>query len=296
MYNLGIQAFLAVVRTQNMSRASEQLNLAQSTVSKRLTVLEQELGTILIERGKGKKSLRLTHAGEAFIELAERWQALLLETQFLPTASPNLALSIGTLDSMNYAVFPSLYQALSCHQPKINLKVVTSHSPELYDLLDRRQIDVAFTLLQREHPNIIVEKYHTEPMVGLRLATPSHSHSNLIHPHELDSNDELFVYWGPNYQIWHDQWWDPLCLGRISLDTSQLIFSFFSNAKQWTIVPLSVAKMATAEDKFSIFTLSEPPPERICYKITHKYPKASTISSLEVLAHYLNLYLPKCSS
>lgn len=289
MYHLGIEAFLAVVRTQNVSRAAEQLNLAQSTVSKRLKVLEQELGTVLIDRGKGNKTFSLTLAGEAFIDLAERWQALWRETQFLPSASANLTLSIGTLDSMNYAVFPRLYQALSQHQPKINLKVVTSHSSELYDLVEQRQVDVAYTLLCREQPNIIVEKCHVEPIVGLRKALPAESGPELIHPHDLDSNDELFVHWGPNYQIWHDQWWNPSCPGRIYLDTAQLILSFFSNSRQWAAVPFSVATTVLQKGGYSIFRFTEAPPDRICYKITHKHAKASTLASIKILDNYFRM-------
>ena len=52
MYNRGIEAFLAVIRTQNISKAAEQLNLSQTTVSKRLRVLEQEVDTVLFERGE----------------------------------------------------------------------------------------------------------------------------------------------------------------------------------------------------------------------------------------------------
>lgn len=76
MFNPGIEVFLAIVRTRNISRAAEQLNLSQSTVSKRLKVLEQEINAILFERGKGNKVLSLTLAGEEFIDLAERWQSL----------------------------------------------------------------------------------------------------------------------------------------------------------------------------------------------------------------------------
>ena len=152
MFNPGIEVFLAIVRTRNISRAAEQLNLSQSTVSKRLKVLEQEINAILFERGKGNKVLSLTLAGEEFIDLAERWQSLWRETQFLHGASSNLFLSIGTLDSMNYAVFPSLYKALSQHIPRINLKIITSHSYDLYDLVEKRQVDIAFTLHRRNHP------------------------------------------------------------------------------------------------------------------------------------------------
>ncbi len=286
MYYLGIEAFLAAVQTQNISRAAEQLNLAQSTVSKRLKVLEQQLGTVLIERGKGNKTFSLTLAGEAFVDLAERWQTLWQETLFLQSAGPSLSLSIGTLDSMNFAVFPRLFQALSHHNPKITLKIVTSHSRALYDLVERRIVNVAYTLLQREHPNIIVEKCHEEPIVGLCLSQSPYAKSQFIYPHELDANNELYVLWGPNYQIWHDQWWDPLCPGRICLDTAQLILSFFSNERQWAVVPLSVAQAAQKRGDYSIFRFTEAPPNRICYKITHKHAKASTIKGIMILDQY----------
>lgn len=289
MINTGIEAFLMIVRTQNISRAAENLNLAQSTVSKRLQVLEQELGVLLIERGKGNKAFRLTEAGENFIHLAERWQSLLREIENIQSGSHQLSLSIGTLDSMNYAVFPNLFHALSQHQPKMNLKVMTSHSAELYDLLESRQVDVAFTLLRKEHPNIHIEKYHTDPIVGLCKSTAPYAQSTLIHPTALDPNEELFVNWGLNYQLWHDQWWDRICPGRILLDTAQLILSFFSTTRQWAIVPLSVAKAMQERGDYHVFHFSEPPPSRICYKITHKYCKASTLSAIKVFDHYFQM-------
>jgi DNA-binding transcriptional LysR family regulator len=50
-----IQAFLAVVSNQSLTKAAEILHLSQSSVSHRLKNLEQELDLILIERGKGLK-------------------------------------------------------------------------------------------------------------------------------------------------------------------------------------------------------------------------------------------------
>lgn len=293
MNNLGMDTFLALVRAQHVSRAAGQLNVTQSTVSKRLKSLEDEIGAVLFERVKGNKSFRLTSAGEALVEVAERWLSVSREIQSLKSASPNLSLSIGALDSLNYAFFPGLYQALSKHQPRINLKVITSHSPELYDLIDRREVDIAFSLLQREHPNMVVEKCFTEPMVGLRSAPPMCKEPEPVHPHNLDANDELFVYWGPNYQIWHDQWWDPFCPDRIRIDTAQLIFSFFANGRQWAIVPLSVARKAQMTGNYNIFRFSEAPPNRICYKIIHRYPKTSTAASIKILNHYLTLLLTR---
>lgn len=289
MYNLGIEAFLAVVQAQSVSRAAEQLNLAQSTVSKRLKVLEQELNTTLLDRGKGNKTLKLTLSGEAFIDLAERWQALWRETQYLKTSSPNPTLSIGTLDSMNYAIFPNLFRALSMHQPRMNLKVVTSHSSELYDLIEQRRVDVAFTTLRREHPNITVEKCFSDSMVGIRIGMPTRSENEVFHPHDLDANNELFVYWGPENQIWHNQWWNPSCPGQIRLDSAQLILSFLHAERQWAIVPLSVAQAAQKKGDYNIFRFSEAVPDRICYKLTYRYSKASTLASIKILDHYMKM-------
>jgi DNA-binding transcriptional LysR family regulator len=296
MYNAGLEAFLAVARMLNISRAAEQLNLAQSTVSKRLKDLEFELGTTLIERGQGAKSIRLTPAGEEFLDIAQRWSVLWNQAQALKSENPRLSLTLGSLDSLNYALFPPLYRALCQHRPKIRLSVATSHSPDLYDLLERRQVDVAFTLIERSYPTILVEKLFSEPMVVLRPWTSDSSDSQVLHPSELDSNYELFLASGASYKIWHDQWWDPLNSNCIKLDCAQLIFSFLYSDKQWAIVPLSVAQMAKSRGNFSISTLAEAPPERTCYKITHKYPKASTTASLEILNHYLKTCLPNNSA
>ncbi|MDR3591171.1 MAG: LysR family transcriptional regulator [Negativicutes bacterium] len=292
MYNSGLEAFVAVARTLNVSRAAQQLNLAQSTVSKRLNDLERELGTLLIERGQGAKSLRLTPEGEEFLDIALRWNSLWNQAQSLKAENRKLSLTIGTLDSLNYALFPPLYQALSQHQPKIRLRIITSHSPEIYDLIDRRQIDVGFSLVERTHPTLTVEKCYSEPMVVLRTSSTSRPDSGIVHLHDLDSRHELYVSSGISYQIWHDQRRDPLFTDSIRLDSAQLVFSFLCDEQQWAIVPLSVARMAKSRGNFSLFYLSDPPPERICYKITHKYPKASTVASLELLDKYLTLCLP----
>ena len=284
-----IDTFLTVSRTRNVRQAAEQLNLSQSAVSKRLKLLEQEIGVSLFTRVKGNKTFCLTSEGEGFVDVAERWLSVWRETQSFQYRGANLSLAIGTLDSLNYALLPRLYQALSRHQPRLNLKVMTSHSRDLYDAVDRREVDVAFTLLRREHPNIVVEKCFSEPMVGLRMveAGITSDGEELIHPNELDPNDELYVYWGPSCQMWHDQWWAPVCPGRILLDTAQLIFSFFYHPRQWAIVPLSVAHKAQRSGAYRIFRFTEGQPDRVCYKITHRYMQSGTMDSLKIMDRYL---------
>lgn len=63
------QTLLAVVQTGNLSKAAEQLNVTQSTVTTRLDVLEETLGQKLLVRSR--RGAELTKAGFAFQRHAE---------------------------------------------------------------------------------------------------------------------------------------------------------------------------------------------------------------------------------
>ena len=287
MYNRGIEAFLAVVRTQNISKAADQLNLSQTTVSKRICVLEQEVETTLLERGKGLKTIRLTPAGENFVAVAERWDLLYRETQAVLSGGPRLSLSILVLDSIISSIFPALYNLLIHHEPKIQLNVVTSHSVEAYEEVDRRHVNVAFSQLERNHPNVMVSPCYSEPMVVLKVTPTPLSQPGLVHSAELNRSHELYVRWSTSFQLWHDSRWDPAtpCLAQV--DTARLLLLGLQKLGQWAVMPLSVALVSQKLGNYSLFFLSDPPPDRIVYKLTHKQPKSSTIASLKVFDHYL---------
>ena len=101
MYGAGIDVFLAILQTQNLKKAADLLNLTQATVSYRLKILEQEMGSILIERRKGIQKVSLTPFGESFVPLAERWNALKQDTEKLQVSGPQLILFIGGSNSLN---------------------------------------------------------------------------------------------------------------------------------------------------------------------------------------------------
>ncbi|WP_295893494.1 LysR family transcriptional regulator [uncultured Vibrio sp.] len=61
-----IQIFIKVVETGSITKASEQLGLAKSAISKRLSELEQQLGVKLINRTTRKSSI--TEAGQIYFQ------------------------------------------------------------------------------------------------------------------------------------------------------------------------------------------------------------------------------------
>src|SRR5438445_12664501 len=64
-----VETFVAIVRRGGFTRAASSLHLSQPAVSRRLDLLERELGRPLFDRTRG--GARLTEAGQAFLPHAE---------------------------------------------------------------------------------------------------------------------------------------------------------------------------------------------------------------------------------
>jgi LysR family transcriptional regulator, transcription activator of glutamate synthase operon len=65
-----LEYFRAVAREHNLTRASEQLFVAQPSLSRQIRKLEEELGAPLFDRTS--RGMRLTHIGEVFLDYVER--------------------------------------------------------------------------------------------------------------------------------------------------------------------------------------------------------------------------------
>ncbi|MFB5189440.1 LysR family transcriptional regulator [Alicyclobacillus fastidiosus] len=286
---ISIETFLTIIKTQSLTKAAELLNLTQSTVSHRLKMLESSLDMVLIERGKGQRSITLTPAGEAFIPISERWWEVWREIQTLKTDGPKLSLLIGSVDSVNAYVLPPVYRRLLQHVPAIDIQIRTQQSTELYDLVERREVDVAFVLRERHLSSVDMKPFFTEPMVVVRLGD-NKEHPAAVAPESLDPHDELFINWSPAYQMWHDKWWGShVRPSRMRLDTAQLILAIMEQPKQWAIVPLSMGRSFKSIGDFVIQNLTDTPPNRVCYQITHKSPRQSAVQAIDILNQYSEL-------
>ncbi len=282
-----IEIFLALVRTYNLSKAAEQLHLSQSTISRRLTVLENNIGIKLFERKRGQKKIKVTPKGQQFVFIAQRWSTLWHEIHSLKNIAPHLSLSIGSVDSLNTTFLLPFYQKLIKHTPKTKLKIITSTSPELYKLVEKHEIDVGFVLREISSKSIISEQTFSEPMVVITMSNYQNKGMGL-HPSDLEPHFEILLNWSPTYMIWHNYWWDPYISGRIEVDTTSLIVeSLINNPKLWSIVPKSVALHALHSHSLNLYELTDPPPERTCYKITHRYPNNIVMQKIELINSYL---------
>lgn len=285
-----ITAFLAIVHTGTLSKAAQELYLTQSAVSHRLKALEDEVNARLIVRGQGRQGVKLTAKGEEFIPIAERWLSLLQDTHRLSATEDNrLHLSLASVDSLNIYLFPPLYRRLmQAEGGRLSLRIRTHQSNEIYRLLEQQKIDVGFVLRPIILKNIDMQPILRERLVLLRKTERAQAAEKaVISVSELDPAKEFFIGWSPAFHVWHERWWPGVLRPELHVDTAALILKLMQDDGAWSIIPLSMAQEFQKTGQYELYNIKEEPPERVIYKLTHKFPKPSSIPALELLEKYL---------
>lgn len=286
-----IETFLMIVKTKNITQTAENLFLTQPTVSHRLKSLEEELQIELISRKKGHKNTELTAKGEEFIPIAERWLSLWREMHMLQHGQERKFLTIGATDTLNATIFSDFYPLLLEQEHPMDLRVKTHQSYELYDLLEKHDIDVGFVYHHLHYKNVAAKTILQEKMYIIRSGVKEYKRR--LHTDELDPAKEIFFSWEADYQIWHDQWLGKIAHPVIQVDSFSLINHLMRKEDMWMIAPATIVKALrdTHSVQVSEIANAAQPPKRLTYEITHKTPNAATLKSVEVLHAKLQEYL-----
>ena len=136
MHEKGIETFLAISMSRTLGKAAELLNVTQSTVSYNLNELENEMGMMLVDRQKGMKSVSLTPAGEGFLPLALKWQAVSREIANARSPGSAYSLALGGSETVNFRLLPRVYKDLMDHEPPVYLRIATDPSDQMYQAVE----------------------------------------------------------------------------------------------------------------------------------------------------------------
>lgn len=163
-----LKTFLAVARSRNITRAAQEVHLAQSSVSDQILSLEAELGTSLFVRSK--LGLTLTPAGRTFKDYSEKLLAIIEEARAAveATAGETTAgpLAIGALETIAANKLPSWLAAFRIDHPGIDLRLSVAGSGELMRHLEAGEIHVAFCFDKNDHDQrFAARKICEEPLV-----------------------------------------------------------------------------------------------------------------------------------
>ncbi|KQT35245.1 hypothetical protein ASG29_03810 [Sphingomonas sp. Leaf412] len=139
------RAFLAVADTGSFSRAAETLHVSQPALSAQIKEFERRLGFALFARSS--RSVALTPEGRLFIDRARR---LVTETDWANNAAREIRtnqLRIGAAHhSGDIAARNDVIDGFLREAPDVPLRVLRRSPPQLYDDLDRGDVDVAILL------------------------------------------------------------------------------------------------------------------------------------------------------
>src|SRR5262245_35692333 len=150
------KAFLATAEEGSLSAAARALKLSQSTLSRQVEALEQELGLVLFERvGKG---LELTPSG---IELRERVRTLGDAANRVSLSAAGRSQSIegniciAASEIYSALVLPRIVARLHRLEPLIHIEIVASNAASD---LQRREADIAIRSFAPTQPDLIAKK------------------------------------------------------------------------------------------------------------------------------------------
>lgn len=194
-----LRAFIEVVRQGSFSKAAETLFATQSTVSKAIKQLEEELGIPLIERFK-KRNVPTT-AGEIVYRrgiklLADRDDLLKELDEIRGLKQGRLRLGISPVGSST--LFAPLFARYSQLYPGIEVELIEHGSDKLAECLRAGEIDFAGTLLPISE-EFDCQPVRSEPLVAL-LAS-SHPLATRRSISLLELKETPFILFGSGFAL-----------------------------------------------------------------------------------------------
>ncbi len=214
-----MRAFLDVAATGSFQLASERLNVTQSTVSARIKVLEQRLGSMLFQRRRSGAAL--TAAGRHFHRYA------LTAVRAWEQARHDIALPEELSGVIGLGLQPPLWDRIGCgwierireRTPQLGVRTALDYSEPLTRLLCDGFLDVAVLYVPQQRPNLKVEWLMEEDLVLVsgnseQDATP------------LPGSDYIFVDWGDDFRHQHALAFPDARTPALQLDDATMALQF----------------------------------------------------------------------
>lgn len=182
-----IRAFVSIAQLGGFTRAAGRLNRSQPAISRRIGLIEQELGTALVERVRS--GAKLTEAGRAFLPFAEAVLAAIEDGREAVRATVgegrgavSLAL-VGTLaDTHIVEVLRRFARRSKGASKSVNIDLRTASSQEVSDLVRRGEATLGLRYFDNPHPDLISRVIGKEalvvicaadhPLAGKRITAP----------------------------------------------------------------------------------------------------------------------------
>lgn len=183
-----IRYFMEVAKELNITRAAENLHIAQPPLSRQIHQLEEELGVQLFERKK--KRLQLTEVGQLLIHRGDQILTLVEKTEDeIRTFGKGVTgtLYLGTVEGSAPRLLAQWVAEFSCRYPEVQYNLWNGSSDDVIDRLSKGLCDLA----------VIAAPYDSERWTGIQVgaepwaALIPHDHPLAQKPGDFVTLDEL---------------------------------------------------------------------------------------------------------
>ena len=157
-----LERFVDVVESGSLSRTSRRLNISQPALSKSLRLMEEQLGTKLLERGP--RGVKLTKFGDVFYRRARSITAQFRRVrddidELRGVAAGHVSLGVTPGPGVLDRIVPDAVARIAAKRPLLRFTIRSGTSQELLPALHQGDLDILFTVLDErvKGPDLNVE-------------------------------------------------------------------------------------------------------------------------------------------
>lgn len=194
-------AFVKTVETGSFTKAAQNLNYAQSSISKMIADLEKEWGLTLLERSRN--GICLTSAGEEILPLA---RTILNDFQALEGCVDQIngiqsgIVRIGTFSSVAINWLPDIFAELQKDYPGIDYEMLLGDYTEVEHWIEEGRVDCGFLRLPTIPGLDTISLKQDEYKVVLPLNHPL-AQKEKIDIHDLEDQPFLLLEHGGKTEV-----------------------------------------------------------------------------------------------
>ena len=291
MQNKDIEIFLELVKTRNITKASENLFVSQSVISTRLKKLETELGYELFSRAKGMREIELTRPGKEFVSVAMRLLNLYEEAALLREQTEYI-LRIGCPESVYYDFLEALGVRIHRDYPELKLSIQMLDSSEVYERMESGLIDFGFASYESTHSGILHSHIFDQPAI-LVMGRGEHQEDAPVSPEDLDPSKEIRLIGGnfTNVSQWRDIWFPGTDRCRVEVTSPNMIATFLREEGSWAILPATTAQQLSNLYGVEVRRLTEAPESRKIYLLRHSASSSEATEAVRIFEKELKTWL-----